>query len=142
MVIPAKAPDTAKGRLAGALSADDRNRLAARMLRTAIDAACEAAGADRVAIVGAAPADIDKDILVIAEPSGGLNAALDHARRVLADAVEAAIEAQGVMEGVTMDKRRSGSRRSGRLRHSSWTNCVDQPMECPSQRSNALAPNR
>ncbi len=84
VLIPAKAPGTAKGRLAGALSANDRNRLAARMLRTAIDAACEAVGAGRVAIVGSAPADIDEAILVIAEPSGGLNAALDHGRRVLA----------------------------------------------------------
>jgi 2-phospho-L-lactate guanylyltransferase len=84
VVIPAKTTSTAKGRLAGALSAYDRNRLAARMLRTAIDAASEAVGAGRVAIVGWAPADIDAAILVIAEPSGGLNAALDHARQVLA----------------------------------------------------------
>lgn len=85
VVIPAKAPGEAKGRLAGTLSADDRNRLATRMLRTAFDAACEAVGVGRVAIVGSAPADIDEAILVIAEPSGGLNAALDHARQVLSE---------------------------------------------------------
>lgn len=85
VVIPAKAPSTAKGRLAGALSADDRNRLASGMLRAAIAAACEAVGAGSVAIVGAAPTDIDAAILVIAEPSGGLNAALDRARQVLSD---------------------------------------------------------
>lgn len=84
VVIPAKAPSAAKGRLAGVLSADDRNQLAARMLRTAIVAAGEAVGAGRVAIVGSAPADIDGAILVIPEPIGGLNSALDHARQVLA----------------------------------------------------------
>lgn len=85
VVIPAKALVSAKGRLAGVLSDGDRNRLAAGMLRAAIDAACEAVGACNVAIVGAAPADIDKAILVLEEPAGGLNAALDHARRVLAE---------------------------------------------------------
>lgn len=55
------------------------------MLRAAIDAACEAVGARNVVIVGAAPADIDKAILVLEEPAGGLNAALDHARRALAE---------------------------------------------------------
>ncbi|MFM6930706.1 MAG: 2-phospho-L-lactate guanylyltransferase [Novosphingobium sp.] len=84
VVIPAKALVAAKGRLAGVLSADDRNRLAASMLRTAIFAASEAVGADRVAIVGSAPADIDDAILVIPEPVGGLNAALDYARQDLA----------------------------------------------------------
>lgn len=84
MVIPAKTPAAAKGRLASVLSADDRNRLSARMLCTAIHAACEAVGEDRVAIVGSAPADINRAILVIAEPVGGLNAALEHARLVLA----------------------------------------------------------
>lgn len=85
VVIPAKASAAAKGRLAGALSDNDRNRLATAMLRAAIDAACQAVGADRVAIVGTTPADVDEAILVITEPSGGLNAALDHARRVLAE---------------------------------------------------------
>lgn len=85
VVIPAKAPSAAKGRLAGALSADDRNQLAAKMLRAAIDAASKAVGANNLAIVGSAPADIDSAILVIAEPSGGLNAALDRARQVLAE---------------------------------------------------------
>lgn len=85
VIIPAKAPAAAKGRLAGALSADDRNRLAATMLRAAIVAACEAVGARNVAIVGTAPTDIDRAILVLEEPAGGLNAALDHARRTLAE---------------------------------------------------------
>jgi 2-phospho-L-lactate guanylyltransferase len=83
VVIPAKAPSEAKGRLAGALSVDDRNQLAEGMLRGAIAAASEAVGAGRVAIVGSAPADIDGAILVIPEPSGGLNAALNRARQVL-----------------------------------------------------------
>lgn len=84
IVIPAKAPAAAKGRLAEALPADDRTRLAAAMLRAAIEAACEVVGAEHVAIVGAAPAGLDTRILVITEPGGGLNAAVDHARAVLA----------------------------------------------------------
>lgn len=84
IVIPAKAPVAAKGRLSKALAADDRGRLATAMLRAAIEAASEAIGADHVAVVGAAPGDIDPAIFVIAEPDGGLNAALRHARDVVA----------------------------------------------------------
>lgn len=83
VVIPAKPPAAAKGRLAGALPAEDRSRLAAAMLQLAVDAACEAAGADQVAIVGTSPIAPSRRIRVIAEPHGGLNAALDHARTLL-----------------------------------------------------------
>lgn len=84
VLIPAKAPAAAKGRLAEALAEQDRTRLAAAMLRAAVEAACDAAGEERVAIVGAAPAGMDARLLVIDESGGGLNAAVDHARSVLA----------------------------------------------------------
>ncbi len=80
MIIPAKGAPTAKGRLAGTLSADDRSRLSQAMLRAAIDAACAAVGATRVLLVGTVTQPLPNGVTVLPEPPGGLNAALTHAR--------------------------------------------------------------
>ncbi|MFM5906832.1 MAG: 2-phospho-L-lactate guanylyltransferase [Novosphingobium sp.] len=80
VIIPAKGAPAAKGRLAGALSDHDRDRLAQAMLRLAIEAACDAVGADHVLVIGTISQPLPQGVTLLDEPPGGLNAALAHAR--------------------------------------------------------------
>ncbi|MDE2301782.1 MAG: 2-phospho-L-lactate guanylyltransferase [Sphingomonadales bacterium] len=74
-IIPAKPAGKAKLRLAGVLDAAARERLVAAMLDHVEDAARAARGIDHIAIIGPARAR-HGDIIAIADPGGGLNAAL------------------------------------------------------------------
>ncbi|PLK26200.1 2-phospho-L-lactate guanylyltransferase [Novosphingobium sp. TH158] len=80
VIIPVKASAAAKGRLAQALTADERNHLSQAMLRRAVKASCAAVGGERVLLVGQSPIDLPHGVEVLGEPEGGLNAALAHAR--------------------------------------------------------------
>ncbi len=84
IVIPAKAPPEAKGRLASVMSQTERNALAAAMLETAITAARSADGVAGVVLVGTLPLELTAIIELLPEPEGGLNAALTFARAELA----------------------------------------------------------
>lgn len=81
VVIPAKAPPEAKGRLAGALDAASRAGLAEAMLRRAVAAA---SGADGMAMVGKSRLGLPDTIELLPEPEGGLNAAVSSARAAIA----------------------------------------------------------
>lgn len=72
-IIPAKAPGTGKGRLAGVLDADDRTRLAKAMLAHVVQAARAARGIDRVCLISPARPGLYPDVTVLADPGGGLN---------------------------------------------------------------------
>jgi 2-phospho-L-lactate guanylyltransferase len=94
VVIPAKAPPEAKGRLAGALDAASRANLAEAMLKRAVSAASSASGAAGMAIVGQSLLDLPNAIELLREPGGGLNAAVTSAR--------SAIKARGGSRIVTL----------------------------------------
>lgn len=83
VVIPAKAPRSAKGRLAEALAPEARAGLARAMLRRAIDAVQAAPGIDGLLLVG--DAEAPDTVERMADPGGGLNAALTAARALLAE---------------------------------------------------------
>ena len=84
IVIPAKAPSIAKGRLAEALPNIAREALASAMLDHVIRAVMQANTGATVAIVGAAPAQLAENIITLPEPGGGLNSALASVRQSLA----------------------------------------------------------
>ena len=84
VVIPAKNPAEAKGRLAATVAADRRRDLALAMLKRALKAAGEAGASGGIVVVGSLPPGLSDSAVVIAEPGGGLNAAVTHARTVIA----------------------------------------------------------
>lgn len=84
IVIPAKAPPEAKGRLAGALDAASRADLAKAMLERAVAAAAAADGHDGLALVGSSRLGLSPDLELLPEPEGGLNAAVSSARVAVA----------------------------------------------------------
>jgi len=112
IVIPAKAPQEAKGRLSGVLNADQRHKLAARMLDRAIQAARLARGADGVAarlvLVGPSRLGVSDDIEWLPEPvgtspAGGLNAALSFARQQIAQrGATRLVSLAGDLPGITV----------------------------------------
>ena len=84
IIIPAKAPPEAKGRLGGVLDQTERNALAAAMLDAAITAASGAEGIDGLVLVGTSQLGLAAKLDLLPEPEGGLNAALTFARAELA----------------------------------------------------------
>lgn len=81
VIIPAKAPAEAKGRLADVLDADARAGLARAMLARAVEAA---SGAANFALVGTSRLGQSNTIELLPEPEGGLNAAVSSARETVA----------------------------------------------------------
>ena len=81
IIIPVKAPPKAKGRLAGALGASEREALTRAMLRRAVAAA---QGAGPIALVGTSRLGMPDTIELLRDPEGGLNAAVSSARAQLA----------------------------------------------------------
>lgn len=73
VAIPIKAPDACKTRLAPALSDAARRALVADMLRHVVEAA---EGAGEVRLVGPSRHGLPETIGLLADPGGGLNAAL------------------------------------------------------------------
>jgi 2-phospho-L-lactate guanylyltransferase len=77
IVTPIKAPEDCKTRLAPALGAAARRELAGSMLRHVVDVAVEAAGPeDRVLVLGPSRHGLGPEVALLADPGGGLNAAL------------------------------------------------------------------
>lgn len=81
VIIPAKAPPEAKGRLAEVLDPDARARLARAMLARAVEAAM---GAENLALVGTSRLGQADEIELLPEPAGGLNTAVTSAREAVA----------------------------------------------------------
>ncbi|MDE2405255.1 MAG: 2-phospho-L-lactate guanylyltransferase [Sphingomonadales bacterium] len=75
-IIPAKPAADAKSRLAGALDAVARQRLATAMLDHVLATVAQADGIDRIAVVAPDDLVLPAPVLRIADPGGGLNAAL------------------------------------------------------------------
>lgn len=78
-LIPIKASGEGKSRLAGSLSAPERDALVDAMLRHVTSTAGEAAMVSRTVLVGPSRHGLDQDIPLIGDPGDGLNAALVHA---------------------------------------------------------------
>lgn len=76
VVIPVKAPAEAKLRLAGVLSAAQRAELVGAMLAHVVGAARAAHGVAEVRLIGPHRYDLPDAPPLLAEPGGGLNAAL------------------------------------------------------------------
>jgi 2-phospho-L-lactate guanylyltransferase len=79
VVIPIKLPENAKVRLAGVLSEAERTALADAMLRHVVGAAQAADHVQHVALLGPSRLGLAEDMLLLADPGGGLNPALDAA---------------------------------------------------------------
>lgn len=77
-IIPVKASPDSKSRLAGALDAETRAALVDAMLARVVAAASAAKNVARVCLLGTARAEF-ADVTILAEPGGGLNAAVQSA---------------------------------------------------------------
>ncbi|HLS82077.1 MAG TPA: 5-amino-6-(D-ribitylamino)uracil--L-tyrosine 4-hydroxyphenyl transferase CofH [Steroidobacter sp.] len=75
-LVAVKAGPARKARLAGRLSAAERDRLAETMLQDVLGALRSSRSLDGVAVVTSEPARIDPQILVLPDPGAGLNDAL------------------------------------------------------------------
>ena len=75
-VIPLRASPESKSRLAGVLDAPARTALVEAMLARVLEAASGARNVSRVFVLGAAPTPLPEGIAPLAEPGGGLNAAV------------------------------------------------------------------
>ncbi len=91
-IIPVRATPEAKSRLAGVLDAPARAALVGAMLERAIAATREARNVARVCLVGLAGRELPADVTVLAEPGGGLNAAVTSALAEVAALAQAAGE--------------------------------------------------
>ena len=76
VVTPVKAPEACKTRLAPALGDTERQALVASMLGRVVEAASAAAGIDEVLLLGPSRHGLPASIRLLADPGGGLNAAL------------------------------------------------------------------
>ena len=75
-IIPVKRPGEGKQRLAGVLDGPARARLVTAMLDHVVSVASNAAGVDRVCVVGSAEPALPAHVTRLDDPGGGLNAAL------------------------------------------------------------------
>jgi 2-phospho-L-lactate guanylyltransferase len=76
IVIPVKAPDACKTRLAGVLGDAARRDLVAAMLDHVVAVACSVLGVDEVMLVGPSRHGLPRTMRLLADPGRGLNAAL------------------------------------------------------------------
>jgi 2-phospho-L-lactate guanylyltransferase len=89
VVIPVKAPAECKTRLSAVLDAAGRRDLVAEMVRRTVDAASAVVGVEAVRLLGPSRHGRAQSIGLLADPGGGLNAALASARdAALAKGVE------------------------------------------------------
>ncbi len=86
VVTPIKAPEECKTRLRGALSEAARRDLVASMLRHVVEVAGATAGVDEVLLIGPSSHGLPAAVRRLADPGGGLNAALAAAMRAAAEA--------------------------------------------------------
>jgi 2-phospho-L-lactate guanylyltransferase len=82
-LVPVKTRGLCKSRLAGRLGADSRLTLVRSMLERALAALRDAASIDHIAVVSPERDTIPADILVLDDPGGGLNPALEAGRTAL-----------------------------------------------------------
>lgn len=82
-LVAIKARAECKERLAGYLTPAARLMLVRFMLRRVLDALAGAQGIERIAVVTPEADFLPPDVLVLPDPGGGLNAALEAARRTL-----------------------------------------------------------
>ncbi len=89
IIIPCKALASGKSRLAPVLSRDARARLCARLLQQTLDIATALVPHDKVWLVTSDAEALrfadGRGVSVVADPDGGLNAALEAARRAVFD---------------------------------------------------------
>jgi 2-phospho-L-lactate guanylyltransferase len=79
LIIPVKPPHQAKSRLSEVLGEDQRATLAGAMLRHVHQAASDAQGVAQIALLGHSRLGLPDDVLLLAEPGGGLNPAAESA---------------------------------------------------------------
>lgn len=84
-LVPVKSRHLAKRRLCRALAPEQRLLLAETMLQTLLAALSRVRGLAGVAVVTPEPLDLESGTRLIADPGGGLNAALAHGIGVLAE---------------------------------------------------------
>lgn len=75
-IVPVKASPDSKSRLSGALDATARAALVDAMLACVLDAASQARNIPRVCLLGTPRSSPPEGVALLAEPSGGLNAAV------------------------------------------------------------------
>lgn len=75
-VTPVKAPEACKTRLSPVLGEPARRELVASMLRQVVEAAGAAEGVDEVLLLGPSRHGLPQSMRLLADPGGGLNAAL------------------------------------------------------------------
>lgn len=103
VLVPAKPAGQGKTRLAGALGADERERLVAAMLAHVLDTALRCEAVERVLLLGPNRPGLDPRIERLDEAAGGLNAALDATLRHLSrrpDAPDRLIVVHGDLPGL------------------------------------------
>lgn len=140
IVIPIKAPQACKTRLAPALGDSERQALVAAMLRQTVAAAHAVAGRDQVLLLGPSRHGLDEDMRLLADPGRGLNAALASARDaalregigrlVLLSADLPTIEAEDVaaLMDIAADAIAGGPDRAGK-----GTNALSLPLPAAAQ---------
>lgn len=102
VVTPIKAPDDCKTRLRPALEEAGRRRLVAEMLGHVVETAAAARGVDEVLLIGPSRHGLPEAIRLLADPGGGLNAALTAAADVaLAEGVDRLVIVAGDLPKVT-----------------------------------------
>ncbi len=82
-LVPVKTRDLCKSRLSGRLPAEARLSLVRSMLERGLAALRESKTVDRIAVVSPERDTVPSDILLLADPGGGLNAALEAGRLAL-----------------------------------------------------------
>jgi 2-phospho-L-lactate guanylyltransferase len=82
-LVPVKTRGLCKSRLSGRLEAESRLTLVRSMLERGLAALRDARTIDRIAIVSPERDTVPADILVLPDPGGGLNAALEAGREAL-----------------------------------------------------------
>ena len=85
LIIPVKPPHQAKSRLSEVLSEDQRAKLARSMLRHVFGAALAAGGVDQIALLGPSRLGLPGDVMLLGDPGGGLNPAVESALAHVAD---------------------------------------------------------
>jgi 2-phospho-L-lactate guanylyltransferase len=144
-VIPARQPGEGKTRLAGVLSAGEREELARIMLAHVVETAGSARNVDRTCIVGSMPYS---EVPLLSDPGSGLNPALQSA---LGEAGAAAASRMIVLHGdlpqlTVRDVELLAAASEGSLaiapdRHGTGTNALSLPLPAASRFAFAFGPD-
>jgi 2-phospho-L-lactate guanylyltransferase len=134
-IIPVKASPESKSRLAGVLDGAQRAELGEAMLARVIQAARTARNVSRICLLGTPRSTPPQDVAVLAEPGGGLNAAVMAAlAEVATQGASRIIFIHGDLPLVTaQDLELLAAAPSGEIaiapdRHGTGTNAISLPM--------------